>query len=215
MNIPFFATRKYFHWMKEKKMANLVFDAIYEELEYQIRQIEELNKNTRKHKNTSKGRPDYSWLMDAPKSYKISQLAQLEIKEMCKIVKLQDVTVLVQEFRRLVTTETKVDKLPSIMKYVLRQNVSRDGDFLSPQDSDNISGHACRSSSDAMIRDKKLENVSKVERPSSAPSNWKFKKRVSKISPADICIPIEGLDDSGILSECSASELKSTNDLHV
>ena len=163
-----------------------VFEKLMEELDFEIKEKEQSIKFEKKKHNMKMGKPDYTWLMDQKKSYRVSRNTQLELKELSKTVTVDEGTKIINEFRELIKSETNVEHYPTILKFILRQralnNLKQETSYKQYQ-SLNANIKTSRRNSDFILQDRTIVNIKNRGRPRSAPSNRNFIKRNSKIAP--------------------------------
>lgn len=188
---------------------DLVSDALISELQFQIKESEDFKKELQRRKNEDLGRPDYSWLMNSAKSYRITQVTRMEIEEISKLIGVDSVSTIISQFRELINKEIPVDKLASYLKFVLHQHVNGK-DKPQAEKYENykqLKGlreeYTARSSSAATLQP---ATIDKTNRPLSAPlsNNRRILKR-GKVHPGaesgknsnDSCvIKLEDLDEN-------------------
>lgn len=169
----------------------MVSEALLEELEFQTREKEEYVREVQKKKNEILGRPDYTWLMDIPKSYRLPQIVRLEIEEISRLVDLNDVSSIISDFRTAITKDIPVDKIASYMKFTINhylQNKKKQAKYKFDHYKQlrHINNEIPqRSSSTAIIKQTSVNINEEIYRPQSAPISHNWKKR-SKIFPVDL-----------------------------
>ena len=163
-----------------------VFEKLMEELDFEIKEKEQSIKFEKKKHNIKMGKPDYTWLMDQKRPYRVSRNMQLELKELSKTVTIDEGTKIINEFRELIKSETNVEHYPTILKFILRQralnNLKQETSYKQYQ-SLNTNIKTFRRNSDFVLQDRTVVNIKNRERPHSTPSNRNFIKRNSKIAP--------------------------------
>ena len=75
----------------------LIAESLLQELEFQIREAENYNKEMEKQKNNESGRPDYTWLMDTPKAYRLPPAARSELEELSKHLDTSEVSQIIKD----------------------------------------------------------------------------------------------------------------------
>lgn len=167
----------------------MVFDAfekLMEELDFEIKEKEQSIKSEKKKQNIKMGKPDYTWLMDQKKPYRVSRNMRLELKELSKTVTIDEGTKIINEFRELIKSERNVEHYPTILKFILRKrvltNLKQEMSYKQYQ-SLNANTKTSRRNSDFVLQDRTIVNIKNRERPRSAPSNGNFIKRNSKVAP--------------------------------
>ena len=167
-------------------MVDNVFEKLMEELDFEIKEKEQSIKSEKKKQNIKMGKPDYTWLMDQKKPYRVSRNMRLEMKELSKTVTIDEGTKIINEFRELIKSETNVEHYPTILKFILRQralnNLKQEMNYKQYQ-SLNANTKTSRRNSDFVLQDRTIVNIRKRERPHSAPSNRNLIKRNSKVAP--------------------------------
>ena len=163
-----------------------VFEKLMEELDFEIKEKEQSIKSEKKKQNIKMGKPDYTWLMDQKKPYRVSRNMRLELKELSKTVTIDEGTKIINEFRELIKSEINVEHYPTILKFILRQrvltNLKQEMSYKQYQ-SLNANTKTSRRNSDFVLQDRTIVNIKNRERPRSAPSNGNFIKRNSKVAP--------------------------------
>uniref|UniRef100_A0A7M5XBM2 Uncharacterized protein n=1 Tax=Clytia hemisphaerica TaxID=252671 RepID=A0A7M5XBM2_9CNID len=101
----------------------IISETLLQELEFQITENENYAKDLEKQKNSSSGRPDYTWLMDKPKTYRLPPLTRLELEEMSKYLHVDDVSLIIQEFRDAIDYDVAVDKLANYLKFIMNHHI--------------------------------------------------------------------------------------------
>ena len=167
-------------------MVDNIFEKLMEELDFEIKEKEQSIKSEKKKQNIKMGKPDYTWLMDQKKPYRVSRNMRLEMKELSKTVTIDEGTKIINEFRELIKSETNVEHYPTILKFILRQralnNLKQEMNYKQYQ-SLNANTKTSRRNSDFVLQDRTIVNIKKRERPHSAPSNRNLIKRNSKVTP--------------------------------
>jgi len=157
-------------------------------------------KERRKHsKKKESGRPDYSWLMnESVRQYKISPLLKLELEELCSQIDLDGAPSVIRDFRRVVSQETPLEKIPECFKAVIKRQLIIQNLKAEPRDerkpnknSRNPEGFFTRRLEVPHLREKNLEAWGAVSshvteaRVNSAPaSSWRF-LRQSRVQPTN------------------------------
>lgn len=179
--------------------SNLISETLLEELNGCIKELESYQRERDAQLKRESGKPDYSWLMnESVKQYKIPQYLRLELEDLCLQIEPDVAPLVINDFRRVVTQEMPVEKIPYCFKSVLKRQLiiqnlkteAKDGrkSNKSPRDS---SGFFKRRLEVPYLGEKDLEawgtssNGPAEARVSSAPaSSWRF-FRQSRIKPTD------------------------------
>ena len=179
---------------KQQKLyiaKKLIAENLLQELEFQIREAENYNKEMEKQKNNESGRPDYTWLMDTPKAYRLPPAARSELEELSKHLDTSDVSQIIKEFRDAIDYDVAPDKMANYLKFIMNHHIyekRKDRNCaeykrlqLTPTNPVPI-----RSQSSAIIQ-QQIRLIRGGEgtngRPSSAPLSNSWKKR-SRVHPA-------------------------------
>lgn len=174
-------------FMAKKAIA----ETLLQELEFEIRECENHARQLEKKRNSESGRPDYTWLMDTPKSYRLPPMVRLELEEMARHLEPTDVSTIIKEFRDAIDYDVAPDKIANYLKFIVSHHIYEErkdrncAEYtrlqLVPTTSAAIP--VARSQSSAIIEQLKMSSNSDAVRPSSAPISGSWKKR-SKVFPA-------------------------------
>lgn len=169
----------------------IISETLIEELESQIRETEEHLKEVQRKINEDSGRPDYSWLRDAQKAYRIPQITRLELEDASRLLKPDDVSGIINEFRNSISKDLPVDKLPNYLKFIISSHLQNKRKHPSYTPSNYVQLEIAaendqvpeRSQSSAIIKKNTFLTNYELQRPQSAPVSNSWKKRV-KVHPS-------------------------------
>eukprot|EP00111_Clytia_hemisphaerica_P021304 TCONS_00062720-protein len=168
----------------------IISETLLQELEFQITENENYAKDLEKQKNNASGRPDYTWLMDKPKTYRLPPLTRLELEEMSKYLHVDDVSLIIQEFRDAIDYDVAVDKLANYLKFIMNHHIhekrkTKNSDEYQRLQLTTTNSAPVRSQSSAIMKQIKMNTLS---RPSSAPltNTWKKRVRVHPMNAREI-----------------------------
>ena len=183
-----------------KPSAHLISETLLEELYGCIKEVESVQKEKEVQRKREAGRPDYSWLMnESVKQYKVSPILKLELEELCLKLEPESAPLVIKDFRRIITQETPLEKIPECFKSVIRRQLiiqnlkaeAKDEKRVNKSPRDN-SGFFARRLEVPHLREQDLEawgparNHVAEARVNSAPaSSWRF-FRQSKIQPTGL-----------------------------
>ena len=104
--------------------ADLISETLLEELESRIREAETFRKEREAQLKREAGTPDYSWLVnDSKKQYKMPQMLKIELEGLCSQLGSDDTPLVINDFRRIITNDTPVEKIPECFKAVLKRQL--------------------------------------------------------------------------------------------
>lgn len=179
---------------KQQKLymaRKLIAENLLQELEFQIREAENYNREVEKQKNNESGRPDYTWLMDTPKAYRLPPVARSEVEELSKHLDTSDVSQIIREFRDAIDYEVAPDKMANYLKFIINHHIYEKRKDRNCAEYKRLqltpTNHVpIRSQSSAIIQ-KQIRLISGASagangRPSSAPLSGSWKKR-SRVHP--------------------------------
>jgi len=182
-----------------KSSPHLISETLLEELYGCIKEIEIVQREKEAQQKKESGRPDYSWLMnESVRQYKISPLLKLELEELCSQIDLDGAPSVIRDFRRVVSQETPLEKIPECFKAVIKRQLIIQNLKAEPRDerkpnknSRNPEGFFTRRLEVPHLREKNLEAWGAVSshvteaRVNSAPaSSWRF-LRQSRVQPTN------------------------------
>lgn len=108
--------------LPERDEKMLVCDAIMGEVDYYIKESEQIQREKEQEERRRKTGVDYSWLVStAPKTYEIPQLERLELEELCCQVKAIETSKILSLFRDTLLNEPKPYEIPRIMRACITQ----------------------------------------------------------------------------------------------
>ncbi|KAL4226987.1 retina development in camera-type eye [Mactra antiquata] len=106
----------------EKDERITIADTLMSELDYHIKEAEQLKRDHEQELRRKETGVDYSWLVCAPvKCYEIPQFERLELEEMCYQVKPSECSTVIGQFRDALLNEPKANEMPRILKACIRQ----------------------------------------------------------------------------------------------
>lgn len=110
----------------ERDERMMVADSLLLELEFHMKEGEQIAKEKEQEERRQQTGVDYSWLISAPvKPYEIPQLERLEIEDLCYQVKPSESGKVVTLFRDSILNEPKVSEIPKIFKACIRQVIEQ------------------------------------------------------------------------------------------
>jgi len=106
----------------ERDERMMVSDSLLLELEFHMKEGEQLAREKEQEERRQQTGVDYSWLVSTPsKPYEIPQLERLELEDLCYQVKPPECSKVVQSFRDSMLNEPAVKEMPKIFKACIRQ----------------------------------------------------------------------------------------------
>lgn len=106
----------------ERDQQSQVSDSLMNELDYQIKELEKLEREHDLDKKRKETGVDYSWLISSPtKSYEIPQLERLELEGLCYQVKPEETGKVLSLFRDTLFNEPKPNELSRLLRACIRQ----------------------------------------------------------------------------------------------
>ncbi|XP_060079214.1 protein RD3-like [Ylistrum balloti] len=110
----------------ERNQQSQVSDSLMNELDFQIKELEKLERENDQEKQRRETGVDYSWLISAPtKYYEIPQLERLELEGLCYQVKPEETGKVLNLFRDALFNEPKPSELSRIMRACIRQTLEQ------------------------------------------------------------------------------------------
>ena len=107
-----------------KPAPHLISETLLEELDGCIKEVENFQKEKEVQQKREAGTPDYSWLMnESVKQYKIPPMLKVELEELCLQLEPEGAPLVIKDFRRVVTHETQLEKIPECFKAVIRRQL--------------------------------------------------------------------------------------------
>lgn len=104
----------------------MVADSLMLELDFHIKEMEQLNRDREQELRRKETGVDYSWLVCTPaKCYEIPQLERLELEELCYQVKPSECSTVIGQFRDSLLNEPKVNEMPRLLKACIHQVIDR------------------------------------------------------------------------------------------
>ncbi|XP_052779115.1 protein RD3-like [Mya arenaria] len=104
----------------------VIVDSLMLELEFHIREQEQILKDREQEERRRMTGVDYSWLVSAPvKQYEIPHLERLELEDLCYRVKPPECGKVISLFRDSILNEPRVCDIPKILKACIRQVVEQ------------------------------------------------------------------------------------------
>jgi len=174
------------HPVKQHTARKVIAETLLQELEFQIRESQNYARDVEKQKTADSGRPDYTWLMDTPKSYRVPPVVRTEIEELSKYLDVDEVSTIIKEFRDAIDYDIAVDKMVNYLKFIINHHVQEKRktnnleEYKRLQLTPNYESPV-RSKSSAVI--KQIKATATV-RPQSAPLSSAWKKR-TKVHPVN------------------------------
>ncbi|XP_071807221.1 protein RD3-like [Asterias amurensis] len=108
--------------LTERNETSVVRECLLMELEFQIKECENANRQREDEQKKKQGVADYSWLASAPpKYYSVPQLQMLQLEELCSEIKSTETGRIINRYRELLVREPRVEELPLLMKAVMDQ----------------------------------------------------------------------------------------------
>ncbi|OWF41563.1 protein RD3-like [Mizuhopecten yessoensis] len=106
----------------ERDQQGQVSDSLMNELDFQIKELERLERENDQEQKRKETGVDYSWLISAPpKTYEIPQLERLELEGLCYQVKPEETGKVLNLFRDALLNEPKPSQLSRILRACIRQ----------------------------------------------------------------------------------------------
>lgn len=106
----------------ERDAQMMVTESLMLELEFHIKETEQISRDREQELRRQQTGVDYSWLVTSPpKSFDIPQLVRLELEELCYQVKPEECGKVISLFRDSVLNEPSVTEMPRIMKACVQQ----------------------------------------------------------------------------------------------
>ncbi|XP_033744666.1 protein RD3-like [Pecten maximus] len=106
----------------ERDQQSQVSDSLMNELDFQIKELERLERENDLDKKRKESGVDYSWLISTPtKSYEVPQLERLELEGLCYKVKPEETGKVLNLFRDALFNEPKPSELSRILRACIRQ----------------------------------------------------------------------------------------------
>ena len=108
-----------------KAESDVVCEALMEELESQIRDVERINREVERENKRMANEADYSWLISTPpKSFEIPQMERLVLEQLASKVQPQDSGNVISEFRDAVQGIPRdIKELPQVMRCIIEKNL--------------------------------------------------------------------------------------------
>ena len=108
-----------------KAESDVVCEALMEELESQIKDVDRINREVEREKKRMANEADYSWLISTPpKSFEIPQMERLVLEQLASKVRPQDSGNVISEFRDAVQGIPRDTKeLPQVMRCIIEKNL--------------------------------------------------------------------------------------------
>lgn len=110
---------------KDQNSRQFVVEAVFAELELQLKEFEETKIRKRRVENELLGRPDYSWLIDSKPGFKIPHNIRLELEELCRSVNPDQIHLMFREFRSLVDENSTPELICGYMRFTLEDNIRK------------------------------------------------------------------------------------------
>lgn len=110
----------------ERDERMMVADSLMLELEFHMKEGEQMAKEKEQEERRQQTGVDYSWLISTPaKPYEIPQLERLELEDLCYQVKPTECSKVITSFRDSLLNEPKVSEMPRIFKACIRQVIEQ------------------------------------------------------------------------------------------
>lgn len=108
-----------------KAESDVVCEALMEELESQIKDVDRINREVEREKKKMANEADYSWLISTPpKSFEIPQMERLVLEQLASKVRPQDSGNVISGFRDAVQGIPRDPKeLPQVMRCIIEKNL--------------------------------------------------------------------------------------------
>ena len=108
-----------------KAESDVVCEALIEELESQIKDVERINREVERENKRMANEADYSWLISTPpKSFEIPQMERLVLEQLASKVQPQDSGNVISEFRDAVQGIPRdIKELPQVMRCIIEKNL--------------------------------------------------------------------------------------------
>lgn len=106
----------------EKDERTSIAESLLLELEYHMKESEQMAREKEQEQKRRQTGVDYSWLISSPaKPYEIPQLERLELEDLCYQVKPKECSKVITLFRDSLLNDPKVSEMPKIFKACIRQ----------------------------------------------------------------------------------------------
>jgi len=106
----------------EKDEHMVIVDSLMLELEFHIREQEQIIREREQEERRRQTGVDYSWLVTAPvKLFQVPQLEKLELEDLCYKLKPTECGRVISLFRDSILNEPKVADIPKILKACIHQ----------------------------------------------------------------------------------------------
>ena len=108
-----------------KTESDVVCEALMDELDAQIKDVERINREVEREKKKMANEADYSWLISTPpKSFEIPHMERLALEQLASKVRSADSGNVISEFRDAVEGIPRDTKeLPQVMRCIIEKNL--------------------------------------------------------------------------------------------
>ena len=104
--------------------SELISETLLEELHGCLKEIETLQQEKEAKRKKEAGRPDYSWLVnDSVKHYRLPRSVKVEVEDLCTQIDADVAPLVIKDFRRIITEDTPVEKIPEVFRCVLKRQL--------------------------------------------------------------------------------------------
>lgn len=108
-----------------KAESDLVCEALMDELETQIKDVQRINRQVEREKKKMTNQADYSWLISTPpKPFQMPHVKRLTLEQLASKVRPEDSGNVISAFRDVVEGIPRdVAELPGVMRFIIEKNL--------------------------------------------------------------------------------------------